>query len=55
LNCLLDFASQGSWLKVTLGKLGTERTVLGAAQDRQPVPREEGSVRPSTAAIRSRS
>lgn len=27
LDCLLDFASHGSWLKVPLGKLGTERTV----------------------------
>lgn len=27
LDALLDFASHGSWLKVPLGKLGTERTV----------------------------
>jgi len=27
LDCLLDFTSHGSWLKVPLGKLGTERTV----------------------------
>src|SRR5665648_347244 len=27
LDCVLDFASHGSWLKVPLGKLGTERTV----------------------------
>ncbi|WP_411285103.1 tyrosine-type recombinase/integrase [Lapillicoccus sp.] len=27
LDCLLDFASHGSWLKVPLGKLATERTV----------------------------
>ena len=27
LDCAVDFASHGSWLKVPLGKLGTERTV----------------------------
>jgi len=27
LDCLLDFTSHGSWLKVPLGKLGSERTV----------------------------
>ena len=27
LDCLLDFASHGSWLKVPLGKLASERTV----------------------------
>lgn len=27
LNCLWDFASHGTWVKVPLGKLGTERTV----------------------------
>src|SRR5450759_387654 len=27
LDCVVDFASHGSWLKVPLGKLGTERTV----------------------------
>ena len=27
LDCLLDFASHGSWLKAPVGKLGTERTV----------------------------
>ncbi len=26
-DCLLDFASHGSWLKVPLGKHATERTV----------------------------
>jgi integrase len=26
-DCLLDFAGHGTWLKVPLGKLGTERTV----------------------------
>lgn len=27
LDCLLDFASHGTWLRVPVGKLGTERTV----------------------------
>lgn len=27
LNCLIDFGAHGTWLRVPLGKLGTERTV----------------------------
>ncbi len=27
LNCILDYGTQGSWLRVPLGKLNTERTV----------------------------
>ena len=34
LDCVWDSPSHGSWLKVPLGKLGTERTVLWVPETR---------------------